>query len=182
MALQDATSDICGQCLQQAPEQQRSWAAYHYQNPLRKLISDLKFQHKLHIAQCLGTQIARLCPTELTPANRLLVPAPLHLQRLRERGFNQARELSRPLARERQLETVHDLLIRCRATQEQSRLNARQRKRNVSQAFACREKLNGEAVILFDDVMTTGATMQAMARCLKAAGAGEITAICVARA
>lgn len=172
----------CGVCQRQASPVEAAWAAYRYVDPLAKLLLNLKFHGDLAVAATLGRYLAeQSCPLDLGSVD-YLIPAPLHHSRLRQRGFNQALELCRPLARRHHLEIRQDVLLRSRATQEQSRLDARQRRRNVRKAFVCRSRLDGEHVLLFDDVMTTGATLHAMARTLKAAGAGHISAMAVARA
>lgn len=181
-ALPGSSGQACGRCLQQPHAIDQAWAGFAYGPVIAPLLRQLKFSHQLAAADSLGRLLARLdCPLNLSQVD-MLIPAPLHLSRLRQRGFNQALELCRPLARQQQLDIRRDVLWRTHATHEQSRLSARQRQRNVAQAFTCRSRLQGEHVLLFDDVMTTGATMQAMAQCLKQAGAGQVSAIAVARA
>ncbi len=177
-----ATPTICGGCLQRPHAIDQAWAGFRYGEVCASLIRQLKFSHQLAAAQCLGRALAQLpCPLGLAQ-DTLLIPAPLHLSRLRQRGFNQALELCRTFAQTHTLEIDRDILIRQHPTQEQTRLNAAQRRRNVHQAFVCRRPLKGESVLLFDDVMTTGATMKAMAQTLRQSGAGHISAIAIARA
>ena len=180
------SSLLCGSCLgpQQRPQQRldQAWAGFSYHGKLAKLILDVKFHHNLAAANELGTWLAQLdCPLNLASADALL-PAPLHLSRLRQRGFNQALELCRPLAHRQRLEIRSDLLLRVRCTGEQTRRNARKRQTNMAGAFQARENLAGAHIVLFDDVMTTGATMQAMASALREAGAEKVSAIVLARA
>ncbi len=178
-AMPDTSGHVCGACLSHPPPQSQCHALFRYAEPVAGLLQRLKFSGALGVADCLGEMVAECW---LPPDVDYLVPAPLHLQRLRRRGYNQALELCRPLARRHRLEIRPELLWRVRETQEQSRLSAAARRRNVREAFACRVPLAGERILLFDDVMTTGATMQAMARSLLAAGAGEVSCIAVARA
>lgn len=176
---------ICGQCLGVPPPQQLTWAALRYASPVQQALHQLKFHRALELAPALGELI--VAHAQAQPPNLewrtvdALVPAPLHPGRLRQRGFNQALELCRPLARHFELALEPRLLKRCRATAEQSRLTARARQRNVRHAFSCPEKLNGEHIVLFDDVITTGATMRAMAASVLAAGAGQVSVIVMAR-
>lgn len=146
------------------------------------MIHALKFHHKLALAPLLGDCLARQLP--VTSALRdfdVLIPAPLHIARLRQRGFNQAAELCRPLALRTHLPMRSDLLARPRATRKQTRLDKAQRQANVRDAFVARPDVEGLKVVLFDDVMTTGATLNAMAWALRQAGALKVAAITLAR-
>lgn len=180
-ALPLARDSACGRCLQQPSPLDQAWSGFAYAPPLDQPLHALKFHGQLGLAPVLGELLAALPPRLDLAGIDMLIPSPLHPQRLRSRGFNQALELCRPLARRHQLEIRRDILQRVHPTREQSRLNASQRHRNVRHAFACRQPLNGEHVLLFDDVMTTGATLFAMARTLKSAGAAKVSAITLAR-
>jgi len=115
-------------------------------------------------------------------APRVLIPIPLHRSRLRERGYDQALELARPLARHLGLPLQTQALTRVRDTSAQSRLDARQRRRNLRDAFAWnRDIAMPPHVVLIDDVMTTGATLHSAARALRRAGAVRIDAWVCAR-
>ncbi|MDR2838242.1 MAG: ComF family protein, partial [Azonexus sp.] len=142
------------------------------------LIHALKYGHRTLVARWLGEQMA----ADLPEGNHWLIPLPLHPQRLRERGFNQALEIARSLARQRHLPLLVDCLQRTRPTVPQAGLDQSQRQRNVRGAFACNADLAGRPVILVDDVMTTGATVNECARVLARHGAGPITIVVAARA
>ena len=175
-------AEVCGQCLRQAHAIDAAWAGFRYQDAVKSLIRSLKFQGCLSAGQSLSQLLARqYCPLDFSQAD-IVIPAPLHLSRLRQRGFNQALELCRDFAAVHGLDIQHHMLKRIQPTQEQAKLNARQRQANVALAFACQEELSGQCVVLFDDVMTTGATMKAMAKTLKAAGARQVIAVAAARA
>lgn len=116
------------------------------------------------------------------PDGALIVPVPLSRERLRERGFNQALEIARPLARALGLPLDATSLARTRETPPQSRLPWRTRRGNVRHAFACSRDLSGTAVIVVDDVMTSGATLDAVARVLKDHGAARVVNWVAARA
>jgi ComF family protein len=108
----------------------------------------------------------------------ILVPVPLSRRRLAERGFNQALEIARPLAHATGMLLDHASLLRVRETTPQSRLPWRTRKRNVRHAFECQAGRNdfiGKTIVVVDDVMTTGATLDAVARTLKDQGATHVT-------
>jgi ComF family protein len=114
---------------------------------------------------------------------QMLIPVLLHDSRLRERGFNQAVELARPVAREFAIAMRHDVLVRTRATPAQSNLDAKMRRRNLRGAFAGAQNAALPAhVALVDDVMTTGATLRECAQTLHRAGVARVDAWAMARA
>jgi ComF family protein len=117
------------------------------------------------------------------PIPQALIPVPLHAGRLRERGYNQALELAKPLARAFGIELRNDVLARTRATSAQSNLDADARHRNLRGAFAVAPNTTLPAhVALFDDVMTTGTTLRECARTLVSAGVERVDVWAVARA
>lgn len=122
-------------------------------------------------------------PILQTPPWDCVVPVPLHPLKQREREFNQAERLARPLAQALGISLRMDLLRRIVPTRTQTLLSRKQRAENVRRAFAARNnaKLNGERIILVDDVLTTGATTSACARVLRKIGAGEVCVWTVAR-
>jgi ComF family protein len=174
----------CGACLQRTPRR-ATLAAVHapfvYAAPLDRLLVRFKFHEDL----AAGRLLSQLMAQSLADAPRpdALVPVPLHRARLRRRGYDQALELARPLARALDLRLEGDLLVRTRATDAQSRLDADARRRNLRDAFAVR---SGGAVpahvALVDDVMTTGATLRAAAAALRRAGVQRVDAWVCARA
>ncbi|MDE2273435.1 MAG: ComF family protein, partial [Gammaproteobacteria bacterium] len=110
------------------------------------------------------------------------IPIPLHSARLRERGFNQALELARPVSRRLQLCLDARTCLRRKNTAVQSKLDAKERRRNLIDAFEVRTSLQGVHVAILDDVVTTGATVGALSRALREAGAARITVWSLARA
>ncbi len=112
----------------------------------------------------------------------VLMPVPLHRRRLAERGFNQAAEIARLLARRLDLKPTYDGLARLRATPAQSGLDRAARRRNLRGAFACRYPVRGLRVAVVDDVITTTSTVEAIAHSLKRAGATEVIIYALARA
>ena len=148
-------------------------------NPLAAAVQALKYRRRRRVADALGALLAERYP--FAP-DALLVPVPLHRTRLRERGFNQAVLLARALGRRRGLRVAPQLLVRVRATTAQAGLPAAERRRNLHDAFAVRTRLTGQRVVLIDDVLTTGATADAGARALLAAGAARVDVYTVGRA
>lgn len=104
----------------------------------------------------------------------LIVPIPLHRQKERERGFNQARLIAEKTAARTGIPVSCDILLKTRKTAAQKKLDYVHRRRNLKDAFSCSRRLSGERVLLIDDVYTTGSTMDAAASCLKSAGAGPV--------
>jgi ComF family protein len=173
----------CGACLLHPSPLDACFAAVDYAWPWSALITRWKFQHTPGWAQPLSSLMlgAEGVPQALADAD-LVIPMPLSAQRLRERGFNQALVLARCLARRK---VQAQLLLRMRDTAAQSRLGRDARQRNVRDAFAVEPlrtgELQGRRVVLVDDVMTSGASLHAAARALRAAGARRITALVIAR-
>jgi ComF family protein len=173
-------SPLCGRCRRAPPPFDGSRAAFRYGFPFDRLLPRLKFHGDL----AAGRLLAELGVEALAGAPRpqLLLPVPLHPARLRQRGYDQALELARPLAQALDLPLCADRLHRRRATTAQSELDARARQRNVRDAFALRPGTLPAHVVVFDDVMTTGATLAECCRLLKRAGVVRVEAWAIARA
>ena len=170
----------CGDCLRKPPALTHTRAVFVYGFPLDRLVPRFKFHRDL----AAGRLMAGLMAGTLASAPRpdAIVPVPLHVHRMRQRGYDQALELARPLAASLGLPLRTDLLQRVRATAPQSELDADQRQRNVARAFVVPSgALPPPHVTLVDDVMTTGATLQAAARTLLKAGVMRVDAWVCAR-
>jgi ComF family protein len=172
----------CGRCQQHPPPFAQVHAAYHYRAPLDRLVLRLKFGRDLSMARLLGEHLAQSLTEAIRVSPDLIVPVPLHRARLRARGYNQSLEIARVLARRLGVPLDVHGVRRVRATREQARLSADERKRNLRNAFAARRDYRGLHVALVDDVMTSGHTAAAAARCLMRAGAAEVVVWVVARA
>jgi ComF family protein len=173
---------ICGHCLAKAPAYQSSLIPYIYARPIDRLITTLKFRHRLQYARLLGELLADCLPETRMSGLDALLPVPLHRQRLRERGFNQSLEIARFVAGRFQLPILTRGCHRVRATAAQSELPLKQRRSNLRAAFDIRLDLDGMAIGIVDDVVTSGHTADELSRSLLRAGAGPITVIAVARA
>lgn len=170
----------CGTCLGARSPLTEVHAAFVYVAPLDRLLPRLKFAGDL----AAGRLVSQLMAERFRNVSRpdALVPIPLHRARLRQRGFDQALELARPLGRSLGVPVLPGALMRHKPTQEQSRLSAIARSRNVKGAFAARERLPlPRHVALLDDVMTTGATLRAAAIALRRAGVERVDAWVAAR-
>ncbi len=178
----------CGACLRRGPDApvRRTSAAVDYGFPWDGLVTGFKFHGRLDLVGALASLLDRRLPAhEAGTTPDLVLPIPLSEQRLRERGYNQAWELARRLARWRRLDADARLLLRIRDTAHQLGLSEAERAANLKGAFLVeprrRQQLQGRRVALVDDVMTSGATLEEAARCLLAAGATQVHAWVVAR-
>ena len=179
-ALPLPTTGICGHCLQQASPLEAVHAVFDYSFPLDRLLPRLKFHADFAcgrvLAQCMAERFAAL------PRPAAIVPVPLHPSRLRSRGYDQALELAKPLARALALPLLGAVLQRCKPTSAQSRLDAVARQRNLRGAFIATATTTLPAhIALLDDVMTTGATLHAAAQALRNAGVARVDAWVCAR-
>ncbi len=174
----------CGACRERRPRYDRLVAGWSYEPPLDEVIRALKFGRLEYLGRHLAEHLAPTLDRSLgRPVEAdLVVPVPLHWRRRLARGYNQAEAISRPLAARLGLEHA-DALRRRRATPPQTALERRDRVRNLRGAFALRRRHRprDRRVLLVDDVVTTGATLEAAAACLKRAGAARVTAVAAAR-
>ena len=180
-----AGTGFCGACLTDPPPFERALAAADYAHPWDGLITQFKFHSALDLAPALAQRLLDTFSRGSEPVPTLLLPIPLSVERLRERGFNQAWELARQLARALHCRADTNLLLRVKDTPHQLALAPDQRAGNVRAAFAVeprrRAELAGATVTLVDDVMTTGATVSEAARVLLRAGATRVQVWVVAR-
>ena len=179
-ALPIPSGNYCGRCLRHPPNYDRALVPFSYNFPLDRLIQSLKYGHRLALATFLGNELAILAKEENID---LVVPLPLHPSRLRERGFNQAQELARPVAQMLDKPLDAHTCQRIRPTFVQANLPWKERKKNMRNAFKCTHELfTGQRILLVDDVMTTGASLDECAHALKKHGAAEVIPLVVARA
>ena len=174
---------ICGICLKRPPPYSRLQALFHYQFPVDQLILRLKFHQQLIYAQLLGHLLAERCRryyTTVANPPAMLIPVPLHPKRLRQRGFNQAVELAKPLSHALKIPIGYGIVKRIKFTQAQMDLPLNERAHNVKDAFSIHSKLPSHVAII-DDVVTTGHTIKALCKILRAAGVKQIDVWCVAR-
>lgn len=178
-ALASPAGAVCGRCLAQPPSYDATVAALAYEFPADVLVQALKFRGELALAPLLaGLLVARL---PRGASADFLLPVPLSAARLRVRGFNQALEIARHVARAAGCALAPQLAERSRDTPPQADLALGERARNVRGAFRCPQPLAGAEVAVLDDVMTTGATLEELAATLKRAGASRVVNWVVAR-
>lgn len=180
-ALSSGCELICGHCLNRPPFFDSAVAAFDYEEPVRHLIRGLKFQARYAYGRLLGTLLAEaLC--ERTDLPDRLLPVPLHPARYRERGFNHTTEIAREVSRRLGVPLDLSALRRTRATLPQVGLSVAERARNVSNAFALAAPGFARHVAVIDDVITTGATVNELARLLKKNGVQRVQIWACARA
>ena len=167
----------CGACLAEPPAYDHVCAPFIYAFPADALVQALKYRHMLAIAPLFGSAIAR----SLDERPDVIIPMPLAEARLRERGFNQAQEIARHVAKVTGVELLPRACRKVRDTAPQAALPWKERAKNVRKAFVCDEDFAGRHVAVVDDVMTTGATLNELARNLKRAGAVRVTGLVVTR-
>ncbi len=178
-ALPNATGERCGRCLRERPQFDRVVAAFSYEFPATALIHRLKYRGELACARPLAFALAQTLERE--PYPDLVVPMPLARARLADRGFNQCVEIGRYVAADFGLHLSTALCRRTRQVSPQAALPWKQRSSNVRGVFACDQDLHGKTVAVIDDVLTTGASLNELARTLKLRGAQAVTGWIVAR-
>ncbi len=180
---EDSTKRICGACLQTPPFFTKTVAMFSYQEPIKKLIAGVKFQKKLVYARLLGELFVKQLSTVYQQENlpECLIPVPLHPSRLRERGYNQALEIARPIAKGLGMRLDFHSCERVSATRAQAELPAAERYANIKKAFAIKSSFQFEHVAVLDDVVTTGHTVNELSRILSLAGVKRVDIWCCAR-
>ncbi len=171
--------EICGECRRDPPPFTQTICATVYEPPISLWVQQLKFGGRLDrsriMAECLTVNLQKI------PQTVPIVPVPLHEKRLKKRGFNQALEIARMICKWQNRELLDEVLIRTKNTAMQAELHQKQRAGNVRAAFKSTKIIEHKAVILLDDVMTTGQTMRSCAQVIKQAGASQVIAAVFAR-
>ena len=178
-ALPAAGRLVCGACLAYPPAFTHTVAAVSYAFPIDAMIHSLKYRANLAMAPILADLLAAQIDQVIFPD--FIVPMPLHPARLRERGFNQALEIARCIAEKTGIALLPDVCKRIKNTVSQTGLPWKEREKNIRGAFACEMDLTGKHIAVLDDVMTTGATLNELARVLHAHRAIKVSGWVVAR-
>lgn len=178
-ALPTLQGEVCGRCLSHPPIFTRTEVVFSYTFPLDKLIQAMKYGEQLALAKAFAEKLSqRIAPNKLPD---YVIPMPLHPNKLRKRGFNQSLLLAEKIAHELNIKLLPNACHRIRDTPSQSSLKWKERDKNVRDAFRCDADLSRKHVALVDDVMTTGASLNALAAAIKKCGATEISTWVVAR-
>ncbi|MFO0733057.1 MAG: ComF family protein [Nitrospiraceae bacterium] len=171
----------CRQCRTSPPAYSQAWAPYPYCPPLQEAIALFKFRGKVGLAGALGRLLIEALPPTLV--GDLVIPVPLHPDRLRNREFNQSLLLADRIATHLALPLDYRSLVRIRDTAPQTTLTRTARLQNMRSAFAVPKpsRISGKRILLVDDVLTTGTTANACAKVLLKAGAADVTLLALAR-
>lgn len=173
------SGEICGHCLKKPPLFTRTIAAYRYQYPVDRLIQAIKYHEQLSLAQILSMKLLQRIDKTCLPD--CIIAMPLHPDKLKHRGFNQAQLIAAPIARALGIPLLSTACQRQRDTPSQTSLPWKARCKNMRGAFGCNADFSAKHIALVDDVMTTGASLNALASAAKKQGAREISAWVVAR-
>ena len=176
-ALPSPAAAVCGSCINRSPHFDATIALWRYEFPCDGLVQALKYRAQLALAGFFARSLA----SRPLPEVDVVLAMPLHAKRLAERGFNQALEIARGLARYRGTPIEPRGVLRVKNTPPQTELPYEDRAKNVRGAFLCELDLSGASVAVLDDVMTTGATLNELARVLKRAGARRVENFVIAR-
>lgn len=172
----------CGRCILYPPPFRWTLAPLVYRPPTSNYIQRLKYHGDLSIASMLGRVISEEVARRAVELPDLIIPVPLHVSRMRRRGFNQANEIARAIGRELDIKVKPGLARRVRSTPRQIDLRRSERRKNLRGAFRATPALNGVSVAVVDDVITTGSTVSEFAAALGSAGVSGIQIWSAARA
>lgn len=172
---------LCQACTQGLPWRQEPFTLFHYQSPIDHFINQLKFHGQLIYARFFSQCFIAQLKNHSTPLPDYLLPVPLHRHRLQQRGFNQALEIAKPIAKHYKIPLATHCCHRQKPTKPQSDLSAVLRAQNVKNAFVINQPLNAKHVAIFDDVVTTGSTVSELTQLLKNQGVMQIEVWCVAK-
>ncbi|QMU62043.1 MAG: ComF family protein [Gammaproteobacteria bacterium] len=188
LPLQSGKASVCGACSNRELYFDHASTPFQFDGFIRDAIYQFKFNNKLNQGKLLAELLLQHIEEKQLEVPELIIPVPLHKKRMRQRGYNQALEIARiiskELAKEWGSQLDYDIVYRNRDTSVQMDLPAKQRHKNVKGAFSVNENstvLKNKQVCIIDDVMTTGNTVNEMAKCLKEAGVDRVGVWCIAR-
>lgn len=179
IALSDTLFKTCGHCIKKRPYFDRVLCAYLFREPLRTLLHDYKYQHALYLRSFLVKLMLQALPSNYH--SDCLIPVPLHRSRLKQRGFNQAAELTKLLAKKCRLPYSLTLCEKTINTPPQVGLHASARRQNLRRSFRV-HPCDYQHITLIDDLITTGSTANELARRFKQQGVKQVDVWCCARA
>jgi len=179
-----APDHLCGNCLENKPSFSLARAVASYETLILDAIHQFKYGRNISTGTALASFMAEFCFPDFDFTDySLILPVPLHIRRLRERGFNQALILAKAIGKKYSISVNFSLLKRCKFTLTQTGLDKKEREKNIRGAFAVNDtaETEGKNIILIDDVFTTGATINQCAKTLIKAGAGKVAVLTLAR-
>jgi len=172
---------LCGRCIKKLPAFDYAYSPFRYEGDVITLVHQLKFSEKIRFSRSIGEMLLQhFSGTGESPD--CLLPVALHQSRMRQRGFNQSIEISRLLAKKLGVPIEHSAVVRRRHTVAQTGLSAKQRQKNIRGAFSMAGELSYKHVLIIDDVMTTGATVNELAKLLKKNNVERVGVLSIARA
>lgn len=175
--LHSLNHQLCGACIASPPDFDATHAVFRYEYPISQLLQQYKYHQQLALAET----FAALMLNHIQQPPDLIIPMPLHPQRLQERGFNQSLEIAKIIGRQHQRLVDYQACQRVKFSPPQASLPLKQRVKNMKGAFACSQDLSGLRIALVDDVMTTGASLNALAKAVKTKGAAHVECWVIAR-
>ena len=165
-------------CIASPPDFDATKAAFTYEYPISQVLQQYKYNQQLFLAET----FAELMLQKIQAQNiDHIIPMPLHPNRLQERGFNQSLEVSRIIGKHLNIRVNGQAVLRIKLSPPQASLPLKEHVRNMKGAFICNENLSGMRIALIDDVMTTGASLNALAKAVKAKGAAHVECWLIAR-
>ena len=173
-----SSGQLCGSCISSPPDFDATHAVFLYQYPIDKMMQRYKYGNMLNTSYTFGQLLAEKSAFE---AIDLIIPMPMHPQRLKERGFNQALEIAKVLTKNRPEKLDYKSVARQTLTPPQASLALKERVKNIKGAFKVNSDLAGKRIAIVDDVMTTGASLNELAKTLKKAGASHVECWVIAR-
>ncbi len=188
-----SSGQMCGSCISSPPDFDATQAVFLYQYPIDKMMRRYKYGNMLNISHTFGQLLAE--KTLLTSLNTsylntsalntsaidLIIPMPMHPTRIKARGFNQALEIAKVLSKNHSDKLDYKSVVRQTLTPPQASLPLKERVKNIKGAFKVINNLRGKRIAIVDDVMTTGASLNELAKTLKKAGANHVECWVIAR-
>lgn len=181
-------NSICGHCLRSPPDFDVTHTLLTYNFPADRLLQHYKYRNSLHLAQTFATlffekHASKNLTFKYSQSHKidLIIPMPMHHMRLKERGFNQALEIARILSKKTQIKLDYTSCKRSKHTPPQASLPLKERIKNIRGVFHCQQNMHGLNIAIIDDVMTTGASLNELAKTLKQAGASHVECWAIAR-
>lgn len=179
--LRNESADVCSGCLEKKHIFDECRGTFVYDDAMRKSIYRFKYHGRCEYSKYYGLEMVRVLKEKINQYNAdAIIPVPMHIKKERQRGYNQAYLLAKEISYQTKIPILNNYIVRSRSTAIMRNLGAAQRENNLKKAF----KISGDVVkltnvIIVDDIYTTGATMDAMARCLKESGIRKVYGLCL---
>ncbi len=173
-----SSGQLCGSCISSPPDFDATHAVFLYDFPIDAMMQRYKYGNMLSLCAFFGALLSEKVDMETVD---LIIPMPMHPARIKERGFNQALEIAKVLVKNYKGKLDYKSAIRQKLTPPQTSLPLKERVKNIKEAFAVNADLAGKRIAIVDDVMTTGASLNELAKILKKAGASHVECWVIAR-